>query len=183
MLAPGRLLASPAKTTPFVNGECVFVEDHIGPPSRAYLKLWEALTRFGRWPVPGEICLDLGASPGGWTWALAKLGASVTAVDKAPLAPAVTAMPGVTERLESAFAMAPEPVDWLCSDVIAYPDRLLALVRRWIEAGAAKHIVCTIKFHGLTDHQAAEAFAAIPGGRVVHLFHNKHELTFLWGAC
>ncbi len=60
--------------------------------------------------------------------------------------------------------MPPEPVDWLCSDVIAYPDRLLALVHRWIEAGAASHIVCTIKFQGPTDHDAAEAFAAIPGG-------------------
>ena len=36
---------------------------------------------------------------------------------------------------------------------------------------------------GDTDHDAAEAFAAIPGGQVIHLFHNKHELTFLWGAC
>jgi 23S rRNA (cytidine2498-2'-O)-methyltransferase len=181
LLAAERLLASPSKSSPFVNGECVFEEDHIGPPSRAYLKLWEALTRYGRWPAPGETCLDLGASPGGWTWVCAKLGASVTAVDKAPLAPAVASMPGVTERLDSAFGMAPEPVDWLFSDVIAYPDRLLALVRRWIEAGTAKHIVCTIKFQGATDHEAAEAFAAIPGGRVVHLFHNKHELTFLWG--
>jgi 23S rRNA (cytidine2498-2'-O)-methyltransferase len=57
----------------------------------------------------------------------------------------------------------------------------LALVQRWIEAGAAKRIVCTIKFQGETDHAAAEAFAAIPGGRVMHLFHNKHELTFAWG--
>lgn len=182
LLAVDRLLASPVKTSPFVNGECRFEEDHIGPPSRAYMKLWEALTLFGRWPVPGETCLDLGASPGGWTWVLAKLGARVTAVDKAPLGASVAAMPGVTERLDSAFGMAPEPVDWLCSDVIAYPDRLLALVRRWIEVGAARHIVCTIKFQGPTDHEAAEAFAAIPGGRVIHLFHNKHELTFLWGA-
>jgi 23S rRNA (cytidine2498-2'-O)-methyltransferase len=182
LLAPDRLLASPGKSSPFVNGECHFVEDHIGPPSRAYLKLWEALTRFGRWPGAGERCLDLGASPGGWTWVLASLGAAVTAVDKAPLAASVAAMPGVTERLDSAFGMAPEPVDWLFSDVIAYPDRLLALVRRWIEAAAARHIVCTIKFQGPTDHDAAEAFAAIPGGRVVHLFHNKHELTFLWRA-
>jgi 23S rRNA (cytidine2498-2'-O)-methyltransferase len=182
LLAPDRLLASPVKSSPFVNGECHFVEDHIGPPSRAYLKLWEALVRFGRWPSPGETCLDLGASPGGWTWVLARLGADVLAVDKAPLDPAVAAMPGVTQRLDSAFALTPEPVDWLCSDVIAYPERLLALVRRWIEAGAARFIVCTIKFQGPTDHDAAEAFAAIPNGRVVHLFHNKHELTFLWGA-
>ena len=183
LLAPDRMLASAAKSSPFVNGECHFVEDHIGPPSRAYLKLWEALVRFGRWPAAGEQCLDLGASPGGWTWVLATLGADVTAVDKAPLAAGVAAMPGVTERLDSAFGMVPEPVDWLFSDIIAYPDRLLALVRRWIEAGAARYIVCTIKFQGPTDHDAAEAFAAIPGGHVVHLFHNKHELTFLWGAC
>jgi 23S rRNA (cytidine2498-2'-O)-methyltransferase len=181
LLAPDRMLASPVKSTPFVNGECRFEEDHIGPPSRAYLKLWEALTRLGRRPGPGETCLDLGASPGGWTWVLAKLGASVTAIDKAPLAESVAAMPGVTQRQDSAFAMPPEPVDWLCSDIIAYPDRLLALVRRWIEAGSVKHIVCTIKFQGPTDHDAADAFANIPGGRVLHLFHNKHELTFLWG--
>ncbi len=183
LLGPDRLLASPTKSSPFVNGECHFVEDHIGPPSRAYLKLWEALTRFGRWPGAGETCLDLGASPGGWTWVLAMLGARVTAVDKAPLAAMVAAMPGVSQRLDSAFGLAPERVDWLFSDVIAYPERLLALVRRWIEAGATRNVVCTIKFQGPTDHDAAEAFAAIPGGQVVHLFHNKHELTFLWGAC
>jgi 23S rRNA (cytidine2498-2'-O)-methyltransferase len=183
LLAPSRLLASPTKSSPFVNGECSFVEDHIGPPSRAYLKLWEALTRFGRWPAAGETCFDLGASPGGWTWVLARLGALVTAVDKAPLATAVAAMPGVSERLESAFSLTPEPVDWLCSDIIAYPDRLLALLRRWIDARAPRNIVCTIKFQGPTDHDAAEAFAGIPGGRLVHLFHNKHELTFLWNAC
>jgi 23S rRNA (cytidine2498-2'-O)-methyltransferase len=182
LLAPDRLLASPTKSSPFVNGECHFVEDHIGPPSRAYLKLWEALVRFGRWPQPGETCLDLGASPGGWTWVMASLGADVTAVDKAPLDPTVAVMPGVTERLDSAFGMTPEPVDWLFSDVIAYPDRLLTLVNRWIDAGAARHIVSTIKFQGPTDHDAAETFAAIPGGQVIHLSHNKHELTFLWRA-
>ena len=128
LLAPDRMLASPTKTSPFVNGECVFEEDHIGPPSRAYLKLWEACTRLGIHPTPGETCLDLGASPGGWTWAIAALGAHVTAIDKAPLAPRVAAMPGVVWREGSAFALPPEKVDWLFSDIIAYPDRLLALV-------------------------------------------------------
>ncbi len=180
LLAPDRLLASPVKSSPFVNGACHFIEDHLGPPSRAYLKLWEALVRFGRWPAAHERCLDLGASPGGWTWVLATLGAGVTAVDKAPLDAGVAAMPGVVERRDSAFGLAPEPVDWLFSDVIAYPDRLLTLVHRWIDAAAARFIVCTIKFQGSTDHEAADAFAAIPGSQVVHLFHNKHELTFLW---
>lgn len=183
LLTPDRMLASSRKSSPFVNGACQFVEDHIGPPSRAYLKLWEALTRLGRMPAPGDTCLDLGAAPGGWTWVLGRLGATVTAVDKAPLAASVAELPGVTQRLDSAFALSPEPVDWVFSDVIAYPDRLLALVKRWIDAKATRHIVCTLKFQGATDHDVADAFAAIPGGEVVHLSHNKHELTFLWGAC
>lgn len=180
LLDAERLLASPTKTSPFVNGAPAFVEDRAGPPSRAYLKLWEACTRLGAWPGPGERCIDLGASPGGWTWAIARLGARVVAVDKAPLDPRVAAMPGVSERRESAFALAPEPVDWLFSDVIAYPPRLLALVRRWMAAGAARRIVCTVKFQGETDFEAADGFAAIAGGRLMHLHHNRHELTFVW---
>lgn len=181
LLATERLLASPTKSSPFVNGEVAFVEDREGPPSRAYLKLWEALTRLGRHPAPGERCLDLGASPGGWTWALAKLGALVEAVDKAPLDPGVAAMPGVTMRAESAFGLDPAkeaPVDWLFSDVICYPARLLALVRRWIAAGKARNLVCTIKFQGATDHAIAAEFAAIEGATLFHGHHNKHELMF-----
>jgi len=186
LLAPDRMLASAAKSSPFVNGAVQFVEDREGPPSRAYLKLWEALTRIGRMPRPGDTCLDLGASPGGWSWVLAKLGARVVAVDKAPLDPRVLAMPGVTQRMESAFALDPrrEPaVDWLFSDVICYPARLLALVTRWLDAGAVRNVVCTIKFQGETDHATAEAFSSWPGAQVFHGAHNKHELTFaLLGA-
>jgi 23S rRNA (cytidine2498-2'-O)-methyltransferase len=180
LLAPDQVLLSPTKASPFPDGACHFVEDRAGPPSRAYLKLWEAWTRLGFHPRPGERCLDLGASPGGWTWAAATLGAAVAAVDRAPLAPAVAALPNVEWRGGSAFALEPEPADWLLSDVIAYPARLHALVERWIAAGAARRIVCTLKFQGPTDHAAAERFAALPGGQVVHLFHNRHELTFLW---
>ena len=180
LLAPDLMLASPTKSSPFVNGEPRFVEDRTGPPSRAYLKLWEACVRMGAWPLPGETCLDLGASPGGWTWALARLGARVVAVDKAPLDPAVAAMPQVTERRESAFALAAEPVDWLFSDVIAYPDRILDLVRRWTEPGGARRIICSVKFQGEADYPLADDFGAIPGARLCHLFHNKHELTLIW---
>ena len=180
LLTPNLLLASPTKTSPFINGECRFEEDHIGPPSRAYLKLWEALALLRIWPGPGDVCLDLGAAPGGWTWAVAQLGAAVTGVDKAPPDPRVAALPGVSWRMESAFGLAPFAVDWLFSDVIAYPERLFTLINGWIATHPPRHAVCTLKFQGETDHAAAAAFAAIPGGRVVHILHNKHELTFLW---
>lgn len=176
------ILASARCSNPFPNGEVRFVEDKEGPPNRAYLKLWEALTLSRKRPGPGSLCLDLGASPGGWTWVLAKLAATVIAIDKAPLDPAIAAMPGVEHRQQSAFALEPnevDPVDWLFSDIACYPERLLRLVERWIESGRVRNFVCTIKLQGKTDHDAVQRFAAIPGSRVLHLHHNKHELTWI----
>jgi 23S rRNA (cytidine2498-2'-O)-methyltransferase len=185
LLTPDRLLAAACCSSPFPNGEVAFVEDRTGPPNRAYLKLWEALVRLRRWPQAGERCIDLGAAPGGWTYVLARLGAQVVAVDKAPLDPRVAAMRGIEWRGESAFALDPEKVgavDWLLCDVICYPARLLRLVERWRSSGLARNIVCTLKFQGATDHESAAAFAAIDGGRLIHLHHNKHELTFMLTA-
>jgi len=182
LLAPDRMLISPACSSAFPNGECAFVEDREGPPSRAYLKLWEALTLAGELPKPGERCVDLGASPGGWSWVLAKLGAHVLAIDKAPLDQRIAAMPGVEWRQANAFGLDPAeigPVDWLFSDVICYPARLLELVQRWQALGLAKRIVCTLKFQGPTDHETARRFAAIPDSRLRHLHHNKHELCWM----
>ena len=176
-----RILAAARCSSPFVNGEPRFVEDRESPPSRAYLKVWEALTALGVWPQPGELCLDLGSSPGGWTWALQQLGARVVSVDKAPLDPRVVALPGVDARCQSAWALAPDelgPVDWLFSDMACYPERLLRLVRDWMTAGTCRRFVCTIKFQGETDHAVAAEFAAIPGSRLFHLACNKHELTW-----
>jgi 23S rRNA (cytidine2498-2'-O)-methyltransferase len=182
LLDAGTVLASPQCTSAFPNGEARFVPDRSGPPSRAYLKLWEALTLIGRCPGPGEVCLDLGSSPGGWSWALAQMGARVISVDRAPLAPEVAQLSGIEHRRDSAFALDPAaigPVDWLFSDIVCYPARLLALVERWLAAGTCRRFVCTIKFQGMTDHATASRFAAIPGSTLRHLYHNKHELTWI----
>lgn len=176
------IVASARCASPFRHGEIVFAENKTAPPNRAYLKLWDAFTRIGAHPGQGETCLDLGASPGGWSWVLHETGANVIAVDKAPLDAGVAHLPRLEFRRESAFGLDPAsvpPLDWLCSDVVCYPERLLTLVRRWLESGRAKRFVCTIKFQGATDHDAARAFAAIPGSRLMHLFHNKHELTWV----
>ena len=185
LLDLGEILAAPRCASPFPNGEVRFVEDKQGPPNRAYLKLWEALTLLGRRPSEKDVCLDLGASPGGWTWALAELGARVIAVDKAPLAPRVAKFTNVEVRRESAFALRPAdvgPVEWLFSDVACYPDRLYRLVTVWLDSGLARNMICTLKFQGETDFAAQERFAALPGGRLAHLHHNKHELTWMWPA-
>lgn len=181
LIAPDMMLAAASCSSPFPNGEASFVEDRTAP-SRAYLKLWEALTLLGERPKPSELCIDLGSSPGGWTWVLQRLGARVISVDKAPLDPSVATLSGVEYRRESAFALDPRAigqVDWLFSDVICYPKRLLTLVQNWLAAGAARRFVCTVKFQGATDFDAIQAFAAIPGSRLIHLHHNKHELTWV----
>ena len=182
LLDPDTVLAAPRCSSPFPNGEVSFVEDRAAPPSRAYLKLWELFTLMGEKPRPGELCLDLGSSPGGWTWVLQSLGARVISVDKAPLDPRIALLPGVTMRRESAFALEPEEIggiNWVFSDVVCYPRRLLALVERWLAAGNCRRFVCTLKFQGPTDHETARRFAAIPGSRLLHLHQNKHELTWI----
>ena len=182
LLDANTILAAAHCSSPFPNGEVRFVEDRSGPPNRAYLKLWEALTVAGRHPAPGSLCLDLGSSPGGWTWVLQKLGARVISIDKAPLDPAIAALPGVDYRRASAFSLEPSaigPVDWLFSDVVCYPARLLRLVDGWLASSVVQNFVCTLKFQGETDMQTARRFAGIPGSRLVHLSHNKHELTWI----
>ncbi len=176
------LLVSAKCSSAFPDGEVLFEEDKINPPSRAYLKLWETFTLLGKGPQPGELCLDLGSAPGGWTWVVASLGARVFSIDKSPIDPRVAAMPGVDHCLGSGFGLEPHTagrVDWLFSDMACYPGRLLGTVRQWLEAGAAENFVCTLKLQGRTDHAVVQAFREIPGSQVIHLSCNKHELTWM----
>ena len=181
------MIASARCASPFPGGVIEFEEDKFGPPSRAYLKLWEALVRLRKWPGAGDRCLDAGASPGGWTWALARLGARVCAVDRAPLEDRIAALDGVECIRHDAFTLRPEdlgPIDWLCCDVICYPPRLFEWIEKWLASGLCGNFVCTIKMQGsaadTVDFETPRRFAAIPGSMVVHLHHNKHELTWLY---
>ncbi len=176
------LLISARCSSAFGDGEVNFEEDKVNPPSRAYLKLWETFTLLGRGPKAGELCLDLGSAPGGWTWVLASMGARVFSIDKSPLDERVAAMKSVEHHIGSGFSLDPkkrERADWLFSDMACYPERLLGLVKQWIEADAAENFVCTIKLQGETDHAAVQAFRDIPGSEVIHLSCNKHELTWI----
>ncbi len=182
LLDANTLLAAAHCSSPFPHGEARFVEDRTAPPSRAYLKLWEAFTLLGVMPQAGETCLDLGASPGGWSWVLQRLGAHVIAIDKAPLDPRIAALRGIEIRKESAFALDPAAigaVDWLFSDVVCYPKRLLALIEKFLAAGTVRNFLCTIKFQGATDFETQARFAAMPGARLMHFHANKHELTWV----
>ncbi|MCR4790721.1 MAG: SAM-dependent methyltransferase [Treponemataceae bacterium] len=177
------------KTSSFVAaGDLQLIEDHENPPSRAYLKLEEALIRFTShygldFPDQNSRCFDAGACPGGWTWVLRQLGSSVFAVDRAELAPELMSDPEVEFQKHDAFTFKPEeigPFDYVFSDVICYPERLFEWVNIWIESAMTKNMICTIKMQGDINWPLVEKFASIPGSHVVHLNHNKHELTWMW---
>jgi 23S rRNA (cytidine2498-2'-O)-methyltransferase len=167
-------------------GNFQFIEDKLNPPNRAYLKLWEALSLCDSYPRPGETAMDLGASPGGWTYVMQTFGTKITAVDKAALAPEIGALPNVSFLQQSAFALNPldfeTPIDWLLCDVACYPERTFDLIMQWINSGKAKKLIFTIKLQGKTDLETLEKFKNIQGGRVIHLFYNKHEATFFYPA-
>jgi 23S rRNA (cytidine2498-2'-O)-methyltransferase len=182
LLAPDILLASPRCSSAFPHGEVRFVECKHGSPSRAYLKLWEVFTLTQRMPSPGEPCLDAGASPGGWTWVLHQLGARVLAVDRTELAPELMRLPGVMYRKANAFSIRPGqdgPFKWIFWDVACYPEKLYQWLSLWLNSGKCCNFVCTLKFQGNSNYGAIDTFAALPHTALLHLSHNKHELTWI----
>lgn len=181
------IIASDKTTSCLPAGTLHFIEDHENPPSRAYLKVQESLTLANHFfgidlPSAGQKCFEAGACPGGWTWVLAGLGANVHAVDRAPLAQELMENPLIKFQAHDAFTLKPEdigPVDWVFSDVICYPERLLTWIHTWLESGMTQKMICTIKMQGQIDWPLIAQFAQIPNSKIVHLNYNKHELTII----
>jgi 23S rRNA (cytidine2498-2'-O)-methyltransferase len=181
------IFASAVTTSFLPAGNIEFVENHEEPPSRAYLKLYEALTvlpllfpeKKVLLPKAQNRCLDAGACPGGWTWVLRKLGASVVAVDRSELDQNLMNDRFVTFMKHDAFTLNIDELgefDWIFSDVICYPQRLYDWIISWIQSGKLHKAICTIKLQGKTDWNLIDKFAQIPNARICHMNYNKHEL-------
>jgi len=180
------LLASAKTNSHFPCGKIDFIEDHENPPSRAYLKFQEAITNaqlyFGKSPTTGNRCFDAGACPGGWTWVLTQLNCSVFAVDRTELDSRLMNHPNVTFQKHDAFTLEPQTLgafDWVCSDVICYPERLLTWIHKWLDSGLCKNMICTIKMQGQIDWNLISQFESIPNSIIRHMNYNKHELTWI----
>jgi len=183
--APRRLASGGFDLSRWPAGDAPVAIDRT-PPSRAYQKLEEALAWMGAAPRAGETCVDLGASPGGWTATALKRGARVVAVDRAPVAPALARDPRVTMIIGNAFTyLPPAPVDWLLCDVVCEPQRSLALVDGWLTGGHCRNLVVTVKFKGRDGYGVLAAlpplFARLRPAfaRVKQLHHNKNEVTVM----
>ena len=179
---PDLIFATQETSSPFALGEMNFLEDKHMPPSRAYLKLWEFFTVYAPEVISGGTAIDVGSCPGGWTWVLRTLDFDhIVSVDKAPIEKRIMDLGKIEFRQESAFGLDPknfDQIDWFCSDIICYPERLLNLVKRFMDAGKVRNFVCTIKYQGETDWENTLKFLEIPNSKIVHLHHNKHEVTW-----
>jgi len=157
-------------------------------PSRAFAKLAEVELRLGRRIAVGETCIDLGASPGSWTYLALARGGRVTAVDRSPLRDDLMANPRLTFVRGDAFRYEPpEPVDWLLCDVIAYPERSFELLETWLARRWCRQFCVTIKFKGQDEYPKLEAFKAglARSGAEFYLRRlcaNKNEVT-AFGRC
>ncbi|MBL9113799.1 MAG: hypothetical protein JNJ83_02255 [Verrucomicrobiaceae bacterium] len=145
--------------SPFLLGEIPVSEDKSAP-SRAFAKLVEAQKRLGRAIQPGETVIDLGASPGGWTYVAVNQGARVTSIDRSPLRPDLMAHPRVTFIKGDAFAHEPtSQVDWIVCDVIAAPERSIDLLLNLAKKAKMKHFAFSIKFQGDQDYHQVDKLA------------------------
>ena len=164
-------------------GHWDFVEDRQNPPSRAYLKLWEWSWRCQVRPQVGERVLDLGASPGGWTWVLVEEGCRVVTLDKSPLDELDAKLRSRVESSHRGDAFDHEswptgPWDWVTCDVIAAPERSLQLIEALRERD--QRFVVTVKFRGMPTSQVLDLLARQlddPRVKAQRLWHNKHEIT------
>jgi 23S rRNA (cytidine2498-2'-O)-methyltransferase len=168
--------------SPFPGG-IVEVPPDRKAPSRAFAKLAEAELRLGCRIAPGETCVDLGSSPGSWSYVALNRGAQVVAVDRSPLRADLMKHPNLTFVRGDAFRFAPPaPVDWLLCDVIAFPDRILELLRRWLTERWCRKFCATIKFRGRDEYAKLESFKTMLAEsgaefQLRRLNSNKNEVT------
>lgn len=158
-------------------------------PSRSYLKIEEVFSLMADPPRPGQAVVDLGAAPGGWTFAFLKRGCRVTAVDNGPLKLTSAGAPGAELRhlRQDGITFEPSdsrlPLDWLAADMLIPPGVVLGLLRRWLGQGWARRFVVNIKLpqeHPIGALRPVEdLLAGIPGlaFQIRHLYHDRREVT------
>jgi len=152
-------------------------------PSDAISKLLEAFEMVGA-PQKGDRVIDLGASPGSWTYAALSSGARVFACDRSPLASQSWPV-ALTQRLQfrsgNAFAwdFSEHKPDWILSDLICTPEKLWGSLEKWIQDHPTARFVCTLKFKGDEGLDWIPRFSQVPGAAVIHLQNNQNEVCFL----
>jgi 23S rRNA (cytidine2498-2'-O)-methyltransferase len=166
-----------------------------GAPSRSALKLEEAINAFMT-PAqadqnlrPGLDAVDLGASPGGWSWFLVSRGLRVTAVDNGRMDKRVMASGLINHVRGDAFTFSPgKPVRLMVCDVVEQPSRIAKLAAQWIGKKWCSIAVFNLKLPMKKRYQEISRCREIISQelnrckigyefKVKHLYHDREEVT------
>lgn len=158
-------------------------------PARSYLKIEEVFERMGEVPAPGQRVVDLGAAPGGWSYAFLKRGCRVLAVDNGPLKLQNLDGAGgsLTHLRENGISFTPppawRPLDWMVSDMLIPPGQTLGMFRKWMEHAWMRRFVFNVKLpqqHPYPALKPIEAFLQSQSGikfNIRQLYHDRREVT------
>lgn len=163
-------------------------------PSRSTLKLEEAFHFYlgQHWRQQLDDChnaVDLGASPGGWTWQLVNQDIHVYAVDNGPMDKALMDT-GLVEHVEGdGFVWTPpRGIDWLVCDMVESPARVAQLMYDWLHKRYAKRAIFNLKLpmkkryaEWLTIKESLMLQIAEQHPKAIlrakHLYHDREEIT------
>lgn len=162
-------------------------------PSRSTLKLEEGLAQFlgANWRDALDDChtgVDLGASPGGWTWQLVNQKIHVYAIDNGPMDAKLMSTGLVEHVTEDGFVWTPKnSVDVLVCDMIEKPNRVAQLMFDWLHHRHAKFAIFNLK---LPMKKRFQQWLQIKDGldglmtqypnavlKAKHLYHDREEIT------
>ncbi len=169
------------------NGQKRMVDDPQAP-SRSYLKVEESYSIMGVTPKPNDTVVDLGAAPGGWSYSAAKRGANVIAIDNGPMKKGATDNKLIEHIKMDAFKYNPsslrKPV-WLFCDMVVEPRHSYNLLLKWIENRWCNSFIVNLKYGHtepqllIDDFNKNLLFKKLKYFRVVHLYHDREEITLL----
>jgi len=164
-------------------------------PSRSTLKLEEAWHQFiprAQWDLrlsDDMTGVDLGASPGGWTYQLVRRGMLVTAIDNGPMAESLMDTGLVQHLMADGFTWQPKhTVDWMVCDIVEKPARTAALIETWLGEGLCREAIVNLKLPMKQRHaevrRLLERMEAGFKARKVkvsiackQLYHDREEVT------
>lgn len=165
-------------------------------PSRSTLKLAEAFAYFmdkdeqDEWLREGLTAVDLGASPGGWTYQLVKHGLQVIAIDNGIIDEQLMHSGQVEHIKADGFIYRPpRPVHWLVCDMPEKPARVAQLIADWLAAGDAQRAIFNLKMavkdrldeleycREIIEETLKQAGKKIERLQFRHLYHDREEVT------
>ena len=118
------------------------IDTDFEPISRAYFKLKEALLWSGMRVSEGDLCAELGSSPGGACQLLLEMGANVLAIDPAELDEEVLQHPNlihIRRRGHEVRKREFRDVKWLFSDINMVPQYTLDTVSAIVSHDVCRH--------------------------------------------